>query len=115
MSHDGSNLGPTAYCSLDDEHRGPVGAGALWRQCGGQWSTNVGRGQGLLCPPTAGGGCSFCSLSTTRPPTILQLVQGHCGDSVGVSGALMSEEAKACFALPLREAVAHFARGSTAT
>jgi hypothetical protein len=27
----------------------------------------------------------------------------------GVSGALMSEEAKVCFVLPLREAVAHFA------
>jgi hypothetical protein len=28
----------------------------LW----GQWSTIVGRGRNLLCPPTAGGGCTFC-------------------------------------------------------
>ena len=32
------------------------------------------------------------------------------GQCVVVSGRLMAEEAKTCFVLPLREAVAHFAR-----
>jgi hypothetical protein len=43
---------------LDDEYCGSIGAAGLWRTVETmwvQWSTIVGRGRGLLPPPTAGG------------------------------------------------------------
>jgi hypothetical protein len=46
----------------------------------------------------------------------LLLVDDGCEDSVRLaSGALMSEKAEACFVLPLRDAVAHFARRCSTT
>jgi hypothetical protein len=53
---------------LDDERQEPVVAGGLREETGREhWGFNVGKGQDLLCPPTVGGGCTFCP-SEQRDP-----------------------------------------------
>jgi hypothetical protein len=46
----------------EDERHGPIGAKGPLETVWGEWSTVVQREQGLLCPPTVRGGCSFCPL-----------------------------------------------------
>jgi hypothetical protein len=47
---------------VDDERQELVVVGGLREETGRgeHWGFNVRKGRDLLCPPTAGGGCTFC-------------------------------------------------------